>query len=82
MITWDERLITRSRAADMSGNWALTMDCQETATYLRCATCDGNVTRLPSDGQLLNVDVLISAVVRHMCMSHDYKLSGAGNEDR
>ena len=81
-VIWDERLITRQRAADMCGTWELKMDYQETATYLRCAVCDGNVTRLPSDLMALNVDTLISAVVRHMCMSHDYNLSGVSNEDK
>lgn len=82
MIIWDERLITRQRAADLCGTWELKMDYQQAATYLRCSVCDGNVTRLPSDGMALNVDVLIAAVVRHMCMNHNYNLSGAGNEDK
>ena len=78
MIIWDERLITRQRAADMCGTWDLKIDFP----YLRCSLCDGNVTKLPSAGMLLNADVLISAVVRHMCMSHDYNLSGVSNEGR
>ena len=79
-VIWDERLITRSRAADLCGSWELTMDYQPQDTFLRCGRCCGNVTRLPSDGKILDIDMLISAAVRHMCMSHDYKLSGAGNE--
>lgn len=80
-VIWDERLITRSRAADMCGTWELTMDYQESATFLRCAACDGNITRLPSDGMILTADVLIAAVVRHMAMNHNYNLSGVSNED-
>ena len=74
--TWDERLITRQRAADLCGTWSLSMDYP----YLRCGDCTGNITKLPSEGKTLDIDNLIAAVVRHMCMNHDYKLSGAGNE--
>lgn len=72
---WNPKLITRARAADMCGTWGLTIDGQ----YLRCAQCDGNVTMLPRDGRILNIDGMISAVVRHMTMNHDYKLSGVPN---
>ena len=79
-VIWDERLISRSRAADMCGTWALKMDNAEyDVTYLRCSQCDGNVLRLPKTGGLLNADGIISAVVRHMTGSHDYPLSGGGN---
>ena len=74
-VTWDERLITRHKAADMAGIWELKLD----HPYLRCAQCDGNVTMLPGDGKIINVDGMISAVVRHMTMNHGYSLSGSGN---
>lgn len=73
-IIWDERLITRHHAADMSGTWDLKMDLP----YIRCAQCDGNVTMLPSDGKLVNIDGFIAAVVRHMAGNHGYSLSGSG----
>jgi hypothetical protein len=78
MIIWDERLISRARAADLCGNWAVKLDYP----FLRCGVCDGNITKLPGEGKLFNLDVLISAAVRHMCMSHDYYLSGVSNEDK
>jgi hypothetical protein len=88
-VIWDERLITRERAANLCGTWPLTVDhpLREDGTnspnaHLRCGTCDGHITRLPSDGMLLSVDVLIAAVVRHMAMSHDYNLSGVSNEGK
>ena len=76
-VTWDERLITRQRAADMCGTWPLKMD----HPYLRCGQCDGNVTRLPASGKLLDIDGLISASVRHMTGNHGYSLSGTGLSD-
>ena len=81
-MIWDERLITRERAANLCGTWELKMDYQDGNTYLRCGICDGNITRLPSDGMILSVDVLIAAVVRHMAMNHDYNLSGVSNEGK
>ena len=74
-VVWDERLITRQRAADMCGTWQLTVD----PPYLRCADCTGNVTRLPDAGKIIDIDGLISAVVRHMTMNHGYALSGASD---
>ena len=73
-VIWDERLITRQRAADMCGTWQLAVD----HPYLRCADCTGNVTRLPDAGKIVDIDGLISAVVRHMTMNHGYSLSGTG----
>lgn len=77
-VIWDERLITRERAANLCGTWAIKLDYP----YLRCGICDGNITRLPADGKLFDLDTLISAGVRHMCMNHDYNLSGVGNEGK
>lgn len=71
---WDGRLITRHHAADLSGPWELKMD----APYLRCGQCDGNITMLPRNGTIINVDGIIAAVIRHMCMNHGYSLSGSG----
>ena len=80
---WNDKLITREQAANLSGDWDLVIDNQDyNLTFLRCGICFGNVTRLPSDKMNFSVDALISAVVRHMCMVHDYRLSGAGNDDR
>ena len=82
-VTWDERLITRQRAADMCGTWPLKMDYQTPGTtsggvaYLRCGQCSGNVIRLPGPGKIVDIDGLISATVRHMTMNHGYSLSGA-----
>jgi hypothetical protein len=73
-VIWDERLITRERAANMCGTWQLKMELP----YMRCGICDGNITKLPSDGKIVDIDGLISAVVRHMTMSHGYSLSGTG----
>ena len=72
-VIWDERLITRQRAADMCGTWQLAVD----PPYLRCADCAGNILKLPADGKIIDIDGLISAVVRHMTMNHGYSLSGA-----
>ena len=81
-VIWDERLITRQRAADMCGTWQLKVDVQSViapeGVYLRCGQCDGNVTRLPAPGKIIDIDGLISAVVRHMTMNHGYSLSGTG----
>ena len=77
-VTWDERLISRARAADLAGTWETTLDHQGAAgSFLRCVQCRGNVLKLPDPGRLLNVDGVICAVVRHMVMSHNYSLSGA-----
>ena len=73
-VVWDDRLITRHHAADMAGTWELKMD----APYLRCGLCDGNVTMLPGNGKIINVDGIITVVVRHMTMNHGYSLSGSG----
>jgi hypothetical protein len=78
---WDDRLISRARAADLCGEWPLVLDIREdAAAYLRCARCDGNVLLLPRPGRQLSVDGLIAAAVRHMTMSHDYSLSGVPND--
>ena len=77
-VMWDERLISRGRAADMCGKWGLKMD----APYLRCETCDGNVTMLPGNGAILNVDTIIGKVLGHMVKCHGYSLSGGGNGDQ
>ena len=74
---WNDKLITRGRAADMCGLWDIKLDYP----YLRCHMCDGNITRLPGDGKLTSIDALIAAVLRHMCSSHGYSLSGAGNDE-
>ena len=87
-VEWDDRLITRHHAADMAGPWDLKIDVDhnclegrpEVPVYLRCGQCDGNVTKLPDAGKILNMDGLISAVVRHMTMNHGYALSGASND--
>ena len=77
-VIWDERLITRQRAADMCGTWHLKIDNSDyDVVYLRCGQCDGNVIRLPATGKLIDIDGLISATVRHMTMNHGYSLSGA-----
>ena len=72
-VTWDERLISRQRAADMCGTWRLAVD----HPYLLCADCTGNILKLPAEGKIVDIDGLISAVVRHMTMNHGYSLSGA-----
>ena len=77
-VIWDERLITRQRAADMCGTWHVWIDNSDyDVVYLRCGQCDGNVIRLPATGKLIDIDGLISATVRHMTMNHGYSLSGA-----
>ena len=73
-VIWDERLITRQRAADMCGTWPLAVD----HPYLRCKDCGGNVIKLPAEGKIVDIDGLISAAVRHMTMNHGYSLSGTG----
>jgi hypothetical protein len=82
-MIWDERLITRQKAADMCGTWPLKVHTEDGAVFLRCGQCDMGITRLPAEGKLTDIDALIAAAVRHMVMSaHGYVLSGAGNEDR
>jgi len=78
-VVWDERLITRERAANMAGTWGLKVDNRGVTpgVYLRCGQCDGNVMLLPPSGYLVDPDAIISAVVRHMAMNHNYSLSGA-----
>ena len=76
-VTWDERLISRQRAADMCGTWHLAVD----HPYLRCADCTGNILKLPAEGKVVDIDGLISATVRHMTMNHGYSLSGTGVQD-
>jgi len=77
-VTWDERLITRERAANLAGTWELHVDNQEyDINYLRCAQCQGNILQLPRAGRLVTLDGILSATVRHMVMSHNYSLSGA-----
>ena len=76
-IAWDERLITRARAAGLCGAWDLKMD----APYLRCAACDGNITMLPGNGKILTVDGIMALVVGHMVRNHGYSLSGSGYGD-
>jgi hypothetical protein len=79
---WNEKLITRARAADLCGTWPVKVDVQDHGTaYLRCLECDGNITLLTSAGTVVSVDGLIAAVLRHLCSSHDYNLSGAGHEN-
>lgn len=73
-VVWDERLITRHRAADMAGTWELTID----APYLRCAQCFGNVTMLPANGKVITTDAVLGLVVGHMVRNHGYSLSGSG----
>ena len=36
---------------------------------------------LPGDGKIVNIDGMISAVVRHMTMNHGYSLSGSRHMD-
>ena len=75
---WDERLITRSRAADLCGTWEIKMDYpQPDVSVLRCNICDGMIQRLPDAGKLLTIDGLIGTVLGHMVKSHGYTLSGA-----
>lgn len=71
---WDDRLISQAKAAAMTGNWGLKVDYP----FLRCEQCDMNVLKLPDQGKTVNVDGIMSAVVRHMVMTkHGYVLSGA-----
>jgi hypothetical protein len=77
MITWDNRLISRHRAADMAGTWQLKTDYP----FLRCALCDMNIIKL-AEGMITDADQLISSVVRHMSTTaHAYPLSGKGLND-
>ena len=69
---WDDRLLPRSRAADLCGTWQLKIAGQ----FFRCAVCDGNVTQLPPDGNLFDVDYLMSMTLGHMVKVHHYSLSG------
>ena len=69
---WDDRLLPRSRAADLCGTWQLKISYP----FLRCAICDGNVTQLPADGTLTDVDHLMSRTLGHMVKCHNYTLSG------
>ena len=74
---WDERLMTRARAADMAGMWELYLDHEQPdITFLRCSTCKGNVTLLPADGKIISVDGMIAAVLGHMVKCHGCSLSG------
>jgi hypothetical protein len=76
---WDDRLITRDRAAGLTGEWPVRVQDQDAAgLFLRCGkgTCDGNILRLPDPGMLISVDGMISAVLRHMVMCHGQSLSG------
>ena len=75
--TWDERLITRHRAADIAGMWALHIS----GRYLRCSDCSGNITMLAASnevGRVVNIDGMIAAVLGHMVRNHGYSLSGTG----
>ena len=75
--TWDPRLITRERAANLAGNWRLRIDNQQPdIVFMRCSVCDGNVMQLPQAGKLIDVDSIISGVLAHMVRSHNYTLSG------
>ncbi len=75
-VIWDERLITRARAADACGEWEMYIDSER---YLRCGQCAGNIGLLPSPGKILSADGIISLVLGHMVKCHDYPLSGGGN---
>ena len=77
MIEWNDKLLTRHRAADMAGTWHIKVNLP----YLRCGQCGMNIMMLPSDGMLIDVDGIISRVVSHMTTSaHGYNLSGARDE--
>jgi len=66
----------------MCGTWEVTFDYRsDTTAYLRCGKCKGNITRLPHRGTPASIDSLIGVVLRHMCSSHGYNLSGAGNDE-
>lgn len=73
---WNDKLLSRSRAADMSGDWELKLDYP----YLRCNLCNMNVLKLPDNDALITVDGIMSATVRHMTTTaHGYTLSGTKN---
>lgn len=75
-VIWNDKLLTRDRAANMCGTWNIKLDYP----YLRCSDCDMNILRLPENGMIITVDSVISAVVRHMVMTkHGYNLSGDTN---
>lgn len=74
---WDERLISQDRAISLSGSWPLTVEyAGPDSAYLRCVTCSGNVTLMPSAGKSISVDGIIAAVLGHMVRCHHYTLSG------
>jgi hypothetical protein len=75
MIAWDDRLLSRHRAADMAGTWQIRLDGE----FLRCGSCDMNLIRMPS-GSLFTVDDVIASAVRHMSTTaHGYSLSGSAD---
>ena len=74
-LVWDERLITRERAVNLCATWQLTTD----GSYLRCGTCDGNVSQFPTEGRVFDIDGLIGQVLGHMVKCHNYSLSGNAN---
>ena len=81
-VIWDERLITRARAADSCGDWGLKVDyADEGLVFLRCWKCDGNVMLLPSAGTMINVDGIITATLGHKVKCHGFNLSGASNDE-
>jgi hypothetical protein len=71
-VTWDERLISRARAADLCGTWTIKSD----PPFLRCGICSGSILRLPDPGFTFTGDTFISAVTGHMVKCHNYSLSG------
>ena len=74
---WDERLITRSRAADIAGPHQVRLDTE----YIRCAGCDMNILRM-TEGALFSVDDIIASTVRHLATTaHAVPLSGKGLND-
>jgi hypothetical protein len=75
--TWDPRLITRDRAANLCGTWRLTVhNEQPDVVFFRCTICDGNVMMLPQGGKQVDVDSIIAQTLGHMVKCHNFSLSG------
>lgn len=82
-LGFDHRLMSPERLLESAGTWPIRIGwTPERQIWLDCAACGKGIEPLTDDADHLYTiqpGQLLSNVLRHMVMRHEFPLSGGGN---
>lgn len=77
MADWDDRLLSRSRALELVGDWPVRV-CMTSLVgarvVIRCARCEQSCGDFTAG--ITSPDDIVAAVLRHAVTAHELSLSG------